>query len=88
MGPCYRQIGRRFTCIAVDLPGLGRTPRLPGGFRELDALAVSIEALRIERCIEKGHMVGHDAGCAIAVEYAHRYSHRVGRLALLTPSIS
>jgi pimeloyl-ACP methyl ester carboxylesterase len=51
-------------------------------------LAVSIEALRIERCIEKGHMVGHDAGCAIAVEYAHRYSHRVGRLALLTPSIS
>jgi pimeloyl-ACP methyl ester carboxylesterase len=30
---------------------------------------------------------GHDAGCAIGVEYAHRYPYRVGRLALLTPSI-
>ncbi len=76
-----------FTCIAVDLPGFGRTPRLPGGFRELDTLAASIEALRIECGIEKWHLVGHDAGCAIGVEYAHRYPHHVGRLALLTPSI-
>ena len=77
----------RFTCIAVDLPGLGRTPRQPGGFRELDSLAASIEALRIELGIEKWHIVGHDAGCAIGIEYAHRNPHRVGRLALLTPSI-
>jgi haloalkane dehalogenase len=77
----------RFTCIAVDLPGFGRSPRLPCGFRELDTLAASIEALRIERGIEKWNLVGHDAGCAIGVEYAHRYPHRVGRLALLTPSI-
>jgi pimeloyl-ACP methyl ester carboxylesterase len=76
-----------FACIAVDMPGFGRTPRLPGGFRELDALAASIEALRIERGIEKWHIVGHDAGCAIAVHYAHRYSRHVERLALLTPSI-
>jgi pimeloyl-ACP methyl ester carboxylesterase len=77
----------RFTCIAVDLPGFGRSPRLPCGFRELDTLAASIEALRIERGIEKWNLVGHDAGCAIGVEYAHRYPHRIGRLALLTPSI-
>jgi pimeloyl-ACP methyl ester carboxylesterase len=77
----------QFTCIAVDLPGLGRTPRLPCGFRELDAFAASVEALRIERGIEKWHLVGHDAGCAIGVAYAHHYPHRVGRLALLTPSI-
>ncbi len=53
----------------------------------MDPLAASIEALRIERGIERWHMVGHDAGCAIAVECAHRYPHRVGRLALLTPFI-
>jgi pimeloyl-ACP methyl ester carboxylesterase len=85
-----RVIGRlcgHFTCIAVDLPGFGHTPRLTQGFRELDALAASIEALRLERGIERWHLVGHDAGCAIAVEYALRYPHRVGRLALLTPSI-
>jgi pimeloyl-ACP methyl ester carboxylesterase len=77
----------RFTCIAVDLPGFGRSARLPSGFRELDALAASIEALRVEQGIEKWNIVGHDAGCAIGVEYAHRYPRRVGRLALLTPSI-
>lgn len=76
-----------FACIAVDLPGLGRTPRLSGGFGDLDSLAASIEALRIECGIEKWHIVGHDAGCAIGVEYAHRYPNRIGRLALLTPSI-
>lgn len=76
-----------FTCIAVDLPGMGHSPRLPQGLRELDALVASIEALRIERGIEKWHLVGHDAGCSIAILYAHRYPHRIGRLALLTPSI-
>ncbi|MFZ0273336.1 MAG: alpha/beta hydrolase [Acidobacteriaceae bacterium] len=76
-----------FNCIAVDLPGLGRTPPLAGGLRQLDAVAASIETLRIECGIEKWHIVGHDAGCAIGVEYAHRYSRHVGCLALLTPSI-
>ena len=76
-----------FYCIAIDMPGFGHTPRLPGGFRELDALAASIEALRIEHSIERWHIAGHDAGCAIAVRYAHRFPRRVQRLALLTPSI-
>jgi hypothetical protein len=67
----------QFSCIAVDLPGFGHTPRLARGFRELDALAAFIETLRIERGIERWHMVGHDAGCAIAVEYAHHYPHRL-----------
>jgi pimeloyl-ACP methyl ester carboxylesterase len=76
-----------FTCIAVDLRGLGRSPRSPQGFHELDALAASIEALRIKRNIAKWHIVGHDAGCAITVHYAHHFQERMGRLALLTPSI-
>lgn len=76
-----------FTCIAVDLPGLGHTPTSLGGFREIDALAATIEDLRFECGFEKWHIVGHDAGCAVAVEYAHRYPQRLGRLALLTPSL-
>lgn len=76
-----------FTCIAVDLPGLGRSPKSPQGFHELDALAATIEALRIKCNVQRWHIVGHDAGCAIAVQYAHHFQERVGRLALLTPSI-
>jgi pimeloyl-ACP methyl ester carboxylesterase len=76
-----------FTCIAVDLPGLGKTPANAQGLRELNAVVARIEALRIKSKIEKWHIVGHDAGCAIAVLYAHRHQERVSRLALLTPSI-
>lgn len=76
-----------FTCIAVDLPGLGRTPKVPAGFGELNTIVAMLEVLRIKNKVDKWHVVGHDAGCAIAVHYAHRYPAHTGRLALLTPSI-
>ncbi|HEV2710261.1 MAG TPA: alpha/beta hydrolase [Edaphobacter sp.] len=76
-----------FTCMAVDLPGLGRTPKTREGFGELNTIVATLEALRIKNKVEKWHVVGHDAGCVIAVHYAHRYPAHTGRLALLTPSI-
>jgi pimeloyl-ACP methyl ester carboxylesterase len=85
-GVIERMAGR-FRCLAVDLPGLGRTAGAAGGLRDLDAVVASLEALRVRSGIERWHLVGHDAGCAIAVRYAHRHAERVGRLALLTPSI-
>jgi pimeloyl-ACP methyl ester carboxylesterase len=81
------RLSGQFQCIAVDLPGLGRSPNTGHGFRNLAELAAAIEDIRIEHRIEKWHVVGHDAGCAIAVHYAHRFAERVGRLALLTPSM-
>jgi pimeloyl-ACP methyl ester carboxylesterase len=80
-------LSSEFQCIAVDLPGLGKSVNTPPAFRNLAALAASIEAIRMEHRIEKWHVVGHDAGCAISVHYAHHFPHRVGRLALLSPSI-
>jgi pimeloyl-ACP methyl ester carboxylesterase len=77
----------RFTCLAVDLPGLGKTPKLPYGPKQLEVLADSIERIRIENKIEKWHVVGHDAGSAVAVHYAYRFQRRVGRLALLSPAV-
>ena len=41
----------------------------------------------MEHNIEKWHVVGHDAGSAIAVHYAHRFQDRVDRLALLSPAV-
>ncbi len=41
----------------------------------------------MENNIEKWHVVGHDAGSAIAVHYAHRFQDRVDRLALLSPAV-
>jgi pimeloyl-ACP methyl ester carboxylesterase len=77
----------RFTCMAVDLPGLGRTPKVSYGPEQLEAIANQIEAIRIEHKIDRWHVVGHDAGSAIAVYYAYRFQERVGCLALLSPAV-
>jgi pimeloyl-ACP methyl ester carboxylesterase len=81
------RLSNQFQCLAVDLPGFGRSASVPHGFRNLEDLAACIEDLRVEHRISKWHVVGHDAGCAIAVHYAHRFPDRVERLALLTPSM-
>jgi pimeloyl-ACP methyl ester carboxylesterase len=77
----------RFTCLAVDLPGLGRTPKDRYIVNQLEALADEIDRIRVEHCIDKWHVVGHDAGSAIAVHYAYRFQERVDRLALLSPAV-
>lgn len=87
MGRVIDRLSGEFQCIAVDLPGLGRTEPAPQGLSSLATLAVRLEEIRIRHGIEKWHIAGHDGGCAIAVEYAHRFPNRVERLALLTPSM-
>jgi pimeloyl-ACP methyl ester carboxylesterase len=76
-----------FTCLAVDLPGLGKSPQATHGLKQLEKLADEIDRIRVERKIDKWHVVGHDAGSAIAVHYAHRFQDRVDRLALLSPAV-
>jgi haloalkane dehalogenase len=76
-----------FTCFAVDLPGLGDTPGERYLPQYLKAWVERIDALRIKNNIKKWHVVGHDAGSAVAVQYAHTYPKQVGRLALLSPAL-
>ena len=77
----------QFTCHAVDLPGLGKTPSAANGPGQLDVLAEQLEQIRVKNGIEKWHVVGHDAGAAIAVQYAYRFPQHVDHLALLSPAI-
>jgi pimeloyl-ACP methyl ester carboxylesterase len=81
------KLGGQYACMAVDLPGLGRSPKAPYGPGQLEALAEQIEQIRIENNIDKWHVVGHDAGSAIAVHYAYRFAQRVDHLALLSPAV-
>lgn len=77
----------KFTCITVDLPGLGRTAETRPDFHDLRKLAADIDDIRIRCGIEKWHVVGHDAGSAIAVHYAQEFPERVERMALMAPSM-
>jgi pimeloyl-ACP methyl ester carboxylesterase len=81
------QLSTHFQCFAVDLPGMGETPFVPYSSDYLHRMADRLELLRIQHGVEKWHVVGHDAGSAIAVEYAGRYQKHVGCLALLSPAI-
>lgn len=82
-----RQLSRNFRCFVVDLPGMGGTPFLPYGPSYFAQVAEQIEQVRIRNRVQRWHVVGHDGGCAIAVQYAHLFPKRIGCMALLSPAI-
>jgi pimeloyl-ACP methyl ester carboxylesterase len=82
-----RDLSRHFRCFVIDLPGMGGTPFLPYSPSYLEQVAVRIEQLRMRYRVPRWHVVGHDGGCAIAVQYAHQFPKRVGCMALLSPAI-
>ena len=86
-GGLIQELSSQHQCFAVDLPGMGETPFVPYSLGYLDRQAEQIEQLRVQHGIEKWHVVGHDAGSAIAVQYAARFSSRVSCLALMSPAI-
>lgn len=81
------QLSCNHRCFAVDLPGMGSTPFAPYSSDFLDRIATQIEKLRIQHGVTKWHVVGHDAGSAIAVQYASRFGRNVGCLILCSPAI-
>jgi pimeloyl-ACP methyl ester carboxylesterase len=66
---------------------MGKTPGLPYDADFLHHLAQQIDQIRIENKIKKWHVVGHDAGSVVAVNYAHYFQEHVGCLALLSPAL-
>ena len=76
-----------YTCFAIDLPGLGKSPRMRYGPGYLKSLAEQIDRIRIENKIDRWHVVGHDAGSAVAVHYAHYFPRHVDCMALLSPAL-
>ena len=81
------QLCGHFTCFTVDRPGLGETPRASYDHDYLHSMAARLDQIRIENNIERWHVVGHDAGSAVAVHYAHYFPQHVGCLALLSPAM-
>lgn len=82
-----RVLSRQYRCIVIDLPGMGDTSFLPYGPSYFAQVAAQIEQIRKRHRVRRWHVVGHDGGCAIAVQYARFYPQRVESLAMLSPAI-
>lgn len=74
--------------VVLDLRGTGRSavPGDPATYR-CDRLTDDVDALRGHLGLDRVDVLGHSAGANLAVRYAERHPERVGRLALITPSV-
>ncbi|MFJ2720302.1 alpha/beta fold hydrolase [Streptomyces sp. NPDC087437] len=74
--------------VLPDLRGTGASavPRDPASYR-CDRLVDDVEALREHLGVEHVDVLAHSAGANLAALYVARHPERVGRLALITPSV-
>ncbi|MEV6192410.1 alpha/beta hydrolase [Streptomyces sp. NPDC051920] len=74
--------------IMADPRGTGGSaiPADPASYR-CDRLVDDVEALREHLGLDRMDLLAHSAGTNLAVLYAQRHPERVGRLALITPSV-
>ncbi|MEV7322003.1 alpha/beta hydrolase [Streptomyces sp. NPDC093970] len=74
--------------IMPDLRGTGRSA-MPADLASCrcDRLVDDLEALRGHLGLDRMNLLAHCAGANLAVQYVSRLPHRVGRLALITPSV-
>ncbi|MEU6093773.1 alpha/beta hydrolase [Streptomyces sp. NPDC047079] len=80
--PAHRRL------IRLDLRGTGRSaaPEDTASYR-CDRLVDDVEALREHLGLDGMDLLAHSAGANLAASYASRHPERVGRLALITPSV-
>jgi pimeloyl-ACP methyl ester carboxylesterase len=78
----------RFRVIAVDLPGFGDSDKPIGAAYDApffaDAMIDLLDALELDRA----DLIGNSLGGRVALEVALRNPERVGRVALLAPSLA
>lgn len=78
-------LAERFEVIAVDLPGHGQTPWVPGTAMDPRALADSVRATLDGLAIPRAHLVGNSLGGWAAIELAAAYPDRVASVVALAP---
>ena len=65
-------LAKRFTVVAVDLPGIGESSPSSGGY-DAPALAAEIHTLATSLKLERFYLVGHDLGGIVSYAYIRRF---------------
>jgi pimeloyl-ACP methyl ester carboxylesterase len=86
--PTVGALARSHRAIAIDLPGFGDSVKPIGAAYDAAFFADAIAALLDAMEFERAHLVGNSMGGRVAIEAGLRHPDRVGRLALLAPSLA
>lgn len=76
----------RLRIVAIDLPGFGGSPPLPGGGFELAAVCERVEAAIGELGIVRPALLGHSLGGGVAVRFAADRPGALRALTLIAPA--
>jgi pimeloyl-ACP methyl ester carboxylesterase len=80
--PILPVLGKKFTVIAPDLPGIGDSS-IPGGEMDMKKAAIQIHDLARSLGVRKARVVGHDIGLMVAYAYAAQFPAEVEKLVLM-----
>jgi pimeloyl-ACP methyl ester carboxylesterase len=86
--PTLTALAGTHRCIAVDLPGFGDSVKPIRARYDARFFARSMIALLDALELEQAHLVGNSMGGRVALELGLSARDRVGRLALLAPSLA
>ncbi len=87
LSPLIPLLSRRFRVLAVDLPGYGSSPALPGRVT-MEAYADLLAGLIQQVCDGPVVLVGHSMGGMISLTIALRHPVLVERMVLICPTIT
>jgi pimeloyl-ACP methyl ester carboxylesterase len=72
--------------VAIDLPGFGSSPPLPGGRFDLGVVCERVEAVVRELGLERPAMLGHSLGGGVTVRYAAERPGALRAVVLVAPA--
>ncbi|HEX5901236.1 MAG TPA: alpha/beta fold hydrolase [Solirubrobacteraceae bacterium] len=86
--PTVTALADGYRVIAPDLPGFGDSDKPLAAAYDPRYFAAVVVDLLDALGIERAHLIGNSLGGRVALEVAMRHPDRVGRLALLAPSLA
>lgn len=86
--PTVAALADSFRTIALDLPGFGDSVKPVGAAYHAPFFARAVVDLMDALELRQAHMIGNSMGGRVALELGLRHTERVGRLALLAPSLA
>jgi len=86
--PTVAALAGSFRTVALDLPGFGDSDKPLGAAYHAPFFARAVIDLLDALELRRAHLIGNSMGGRVAIELGLRYADRVGRLALLAPSLA